>query len=160
MGGSPRARIPRKCVNHSYKLYPLVLLSQQGRHFVGNKPSEGIPAKKVRSMALLSEDQLNVMRGKLTYSTPVFTRCCWVSIAQGIKGYYILRRVKERYQYNTKQWCRVNNGLNLQKTQTRQQVLGRWEEELKDSSQLSDTSVGFTEFTLWPISTKMWPMLL
>ena len=98
---SPRTWIPRKCVNHSHKFHSLVLLCQQGCHFVSNKPSEGVSAKKVRSMALLLADQLNVMCGKLTYSTPVLTHCCWVSKAQCIEGYQILISVKERCQYNT-----------------------------------------------------------
>ena len=89
-------RGPGKCVNHSNKFHPLVLLCQQGRHFVRNKPSVGISAKKIRSMALLLADQLNVMCSNLTYSNPVFTHCCWVSKAQCIEGYQFLVKC----QYN------------------------------------------------------------
>ena len=83
-------RGPGKCVDHCYAFYPLVLLCQQGRHFVRKKPSVGISAKKVRSMALLFADQLNVMGGKFTYPAPVVTHCCWVSKAQCIEGYQFL----------------------------------------------------------------------
>ena len=95
IAGRPRARIPSKCVNHAHKLHPLVLLYQQGGHFICNKPPEGISAKKVRSMALLLADQLNIMCCKFTNSTPVLTHRCWVSKAQSIEGYQILIREKK-----------------------------------------------------------------
>ena len=97
-GDGPWMGIPRKCVKHSNKLYPLVLLCQQGRHFVRNKPSVRISAKKVRSMALLLADQLNVMCSKFTYSAPVLTHYCWVSKAQCIEGYQILINRRKRCQ--------------------------------------------------------------
>ena len=94
----PRTRIPRKCVNHAHKLHPLVLLYQQRRHFICNKPPEGISAKKVRSMALLLADQLNIMCSKFTYSTPVLTHYCWISISQSIEGDQILISRRKRCQ--------------------------------------------------------------
>ena len=108
---SPRTRIPRKCVNHSHKLHPLVLLCQQRRHFVSKKPSVRISAQKVRSMALFLADQLNVMCGKFTYTGPVLTHCGWVGEAQCIKRYQILlkgNKIKKRQSYKRREKLDMN----------------------------------------------------
>ena len=97
---------PRDCVNHGNKLHTLILFYQQGGHFVRQKSSIRISTQKVWSMALLLHNQLHIMCGKLSNTSPVFTDDCGVGKAQSIKGYQILITKNKKYGQTLRDFCK------------------------------------------------------